>query len=60
MHATYRKEDRAGFAVPKRVFIVSDLPNTRFGKTMRRILREILEGEREDLGDTSTVSFPVP
>jgi hypothetical protein len=27
---------------------------------MRRILRKILAGEEDQLGDTSTVSFPVP
>lgn len=45
------------FATPRRVFIVSDLPKTRSGKIMRRILRKILEGQEEDLGDISTVSF---
>lgn len=43
------------FAVPKKVFLVSDLPKTRSGKIMRRLLRKILEGERDQLGDTSTV-----
>ncbi|OJJ82328.1 uncharacterized protein ASPGLDRAFT_67803 [Aspergillus glaucus CBS 516.65] len=47
------------FAVPKRVFIMSDLPKTRSGKIMRRILRKVLEGERRDFGDTSTVSLPL-
>lgn len=45
------------FAIPKQVLIVSDLPKTRSGKIMRRILRKILEGKEEDLGDSSTVSF---
>lgn len=45
------------FAVPKRVFIMSDLPKTRSGKIMRRILRKVLEGERQNFGDTSTVSL---
>ncbi|KAK2764572.1 acetyl-CoA synthetase [Arachnomyces sp. PD_36] len=46
------------FAVPKQVFIVSDLPKTRSGKIMRRILRKILEGEEENLGDISTLLRP--
>ena len=44
------------FAAPKAVFIVEDLPKTRSGKIMRRILRKILAGEEDSLGDTSTVS----
>ncbi|KAL5359068.1 hypothetical protein BJX96DRAFT_183531 [Aspergillus floccosus] len=47
--------DIGSFAAPKAVFLVSDLPKTRSGKTMRRILRKIASGE-EDLGDLSTVS----
>lgn len=46
------------FAAPKNVFIVPDLPKTRSGKIMRRILRKILAGEEDQLGDTSTVSPP--
>ena len=45
------------FAAPKAVFVVPDLPKTRSGKIMRRILRKILAGEEDQLGDTSTVSF---
>jgi acetyl-CoA synthetase len=44
------------FAAPKAVYIVPDLPKTRSGKIMRRILRKILAGEEDQLGDTSTVS----
>jgi hypothetical protein len=44
------------FAAPKAVFVVEDLPKTRSGKIMRRILRKILSGEEDSLGDTSTVS----
>lgn len=43
------------FAAPKAVFVVPDLPKTRSGKIMRRILRKILAGEEDQLGDTSTV-----
>lgn len=48
------------FAAPKAVFVVDDLPKTRSGKIMRRILRKILSGEEDSLGDTSTVSSPPP
>ena len=43
------------FAAPKAVYVVEDLPKTRSGKIMRRILRKILAGEEDSLGDTSTV-----
>ncbi|KAA8569197.1 hypothetical protein EYC84_000866 [Monilinia fructicola] len=46
------------FAAPKAVFVVPDLPKTRSGKIMRRILRKILAGEEDQLGDTSTLSDP--
>ncbi|KAK5086418.1 acetyl-coenzyme A synthetase 2 [Lithohypha guttulata] len=46
------------FAAPKAIFIVDDLPKTRSGKIMRRILRKILSGEEDQLGDTSTLSDP--
>jgi hypothetical protein len=48
------------FAAPKAVFVVEDLPKTRSGKIMRRILRKILSGEEDSLGDTSTVSTSLP
>ncbi|KAI9640080.1 acetyl-coenzyme A synthetase 2 [Ciborinia camelliae] len=46
------------FAAPKAVFVVPDLPKTRSGKIMRRILRKILAGEEDQLGDISTLSDP--
>lgn len=45
------------FAAPKAVYVVPDLPKTRSGKIMRRILRKILAGEEDQLGDVSTVSL---
>ena len=40
-------------------FIVySDLPKTRSGKNMRRILRKIAAGEEDSIGDTSTLADP--
>jgi acetyl-CoA synthetase len=44
------------FAAPKRILLVRDLPKTRSGKVMRRVLRKICAGE--DLGDTSTLADP--
>jgi acetyl-CoA synthetase len=38
--------------------IVIDLPKTRSGKIMRRILRKVASKEYADLGDTSTLSDP--
>jgi acetyl-CoA synthetase len=43
-------------ASPKEVYIINDLPKTRSGKIMRRILRKIYSGE--ELGDLSTLSNP--
>jgi acetyl-CoA synthetase len=45
-------------ATPDVVHIVPGLPKTRSGKIMRRLLRKIAEGQRGDLGDTSTLSEP--
>lgn len=42
------------FAAPKKVLVVDDIPKTRSGKIVRRILRRALSGETE-FGDTSTV-----
>jgi len=43
-------------ARPKRVIIVPDLPKTRSGKIMRRLLRDIADGN--PLGDTTTLADP--
>jgi len=45
-------------ARPDKIQIVSGLPKTRSGKTMRRILRKIAEGESHNLGDISTLLDP--
>jgi len=41
-------------ARPKAVFLVPDLPKTRSGKIMRRLLRDVAEGR--NLGDTTTLA----
>ncbi|MDP2741681.1 MAG: acetate--CoA ligase [bacterium] len=43
-------------ATPKEVYLVKDLPRTRSGKIMRRILKKLFTNE--DLGDLSTLSNP--
>ncbi|PIK38701.1 putative acetyl-coenzyme A synthetase 2-like, mitochondrial [Apostichopus japonicus] len=52
------KKKIAGYAVPEVVLITPGLPKTRSGKIMRRILRKICAGEKESLGDTSTLADP--
>lgn len=47
------------FAAPKSVIIVCDLPKTRSGKIMRRILRKISSFELDQLGDISTLQNPL-
>lgn len=46
------------FATPKKIYVVNDLPKTRSGKIMRRILRKIVNGEQDSLGDISTLAEP--
>ncbi len=43
-------------AKPQAVFFVHDLPKTRSGKIMRRILRSLMKGE--PVGDTTTLMNP--
>ncbi|KAF9109296.1 acetyl-CoA synthetase [Mortierella sp. AM989] len=46
------------FASPKKIYLVDDLPKTRSGKLMRRIMRKIVAGETDSLGDISTLADP--
>ena len=41
-------------ARPREVFIVAELPKTRSGKIMRRLLQDVAEGR--ELGDTTTLT----
>jgi acetyl-CoA synthetase len=41
-------------AKPKTIYFTPDLPKTRSGKIMRRLLRDVAEGR--NLGDTSTLA----
>lgn len=45
-------------AKPDKIQFVKDLPKTRSGKIMRRILRKIASHDSKDLGDTSTLVDP--
>ncbi len=52
-----RVAERIGkFARPKRIIWADDLPKTRSGKIMRRLLRDIAEGRA--LGDVTTLRDP--
>jgi acetyl-CoA synthetase len=44
------------FARPEQIIFSSDLPKTRSGKIMRRLLRDIAEGR--ELGNTTTLADP--
>ena len=64
------REHIGAFATPKLIIVTSDLPKTRSGKIMRRILRKCAGGEvsvadlespkalSEKLGDLSTLAEP--
>ncbi|KAJ2018343.1 acetyl-coenzyme A synthetase 2 [Coemansia sp. RSA 922] len=45
-------------ATPKVLILVDELPKTRSGKIIRRILRKVVAGESDQLGDLSTLSDP--
>jgi acetyl-CoA synthetase len=46
------------FALPEQILFVQDLPKTRSGKIMRRILKKILHNDFDNLGDVSTLLNP--
>lgn len=46
------------FAAPKAIITVRDLPKTRSGKIMRRVLRKCASNEADQLGDLSTLANP--
>ncbi|WP_116124748.1 acetate--CoA ligase [Lewinella sp. IMCC34183] len=55
--ATVRQEI-GPIAKPDKIQFVDELPKTRSGKIMRRILRKVAAGETDNLGDTSTLLNP--
>ncbi|CAF0937496.1 unnamed protein product [Brachionus calyciflorus] len=50
------KKKIASHAIPNTILVTPNLPKTRSGKIMRRILRKIASNQIEDLGDLSTIS----
>lgn len=51
------KQQIGSFAKPKKIVFVKDLPKTRSGKIMRRLLKKIATNNK-NLGDTSTLLDP--
>jgi acetyl-CoA synthetase len=49
-------EEIGKFAVPEKIIFAADLPKTRSGKIMRRLLRDIAEGRA--LGNVTTLADP--
>ncbi|MSY17510.1 MAG: acetyl-coenzyme A synthetase, partial [Actinobacteria bacterium] len=43
-------------AKPRQILIVAELPKTRSGKIMRRLLRDV--AEHRDVGDSTTLADP--
>ena len=50
------KKEIGPIVLPQEVYLVEDLPKTRSGKIMRRILKKLFTGE--ELGDLSTLANP--
>ena len=47
------------FAIPKKIYRIKELPKTRSGKILRRLLRTMLENsDKKIFGDTSTMINP--
>ncbi|MEY5145387.1 MAG: hypothetical protein RL745_756 [Actinomycetota bacterium] len=49
-------EQIGAIAKPKKILVVSELPKTRSGKIMRRLLRDV--AEHRNLGDVTTLADP--
>ncbi len=47
-------EEIGAIAKPKTIYVTPDLPKTRSGKIMRRLLRDVAEGR--NIGDTTTLA----
>jgi acetyl-CoA synthetase len=52
------RKEISPIASPDLIQFAPNLPKTRSGKIMRRILRKIAEDEFGNLGDTSTLADP--
>ena len=51
---THVAEQIGAIAKPRQIFIVAELPKTRSGKIMRRLLQDVAEGR--EIGDTTTLA----
>ncbi|MDA7714946.1 acyl-CoA synthetase [Candidatus Pelagibacter sp.] len=52
-------ENFGSFAIPKKIYYLSELPKTRSGKVLRRLLRSILLNPKKKFyGDTTTLLNP--
>ena len=51
---THVAAEIGAIAKPKQIYITPDLPKTRSGKIMRRLLRDVAEGR--NIGDTTTLA----
>ena len=54
----FLKSKIAAYAIPQYFLVTPNLPKTRWGKLMRRILRKIAANKPDELGDISTLSDP--
>lgn len=53
------RENFGTFALPKKIIYTPELPKTRSGKIMRRLLRELIENPtKKDYGDITTLLNP--
>ena len=52
--ATTSAREIGAIAKPKTIYLTPELPKTRSGKIMRRLLRDVAEGR--NLGDTTTLA----
>ena len=48
-------ESFGSYALPKEIYFVKELPKTKSGKILRRVLRTIIENKKSSLGDLSTI-----
>jgi acetyl-CoA synthetase len=52
------RHDIGAIATPDVIHVTSDMPKTRSGKIMRRILRHIADKHYDNFGDLSTLANP--
>jgi acetyl-CoA synthetase len=51
---THVRKQIGAIASPKSIMVVAELPKTRSGKIMRRLLRDV--AENRDMGDVTTLT----